>query len=368
MNINYRVDNQNCSISIRNRLDTSIISKIENLKSDKKILLIYDKNINVKIVDKLIKILKSSGCLVVALKFLGNKKNKNEKSLFNLIDMMIKNKFTKKSVVISMGGGVLGDVSALASSLYYRGLIYLNIPTTMTSIIDSCIGGKTAINYKNIINSIGNYYHPKSVFIYNEIIQDIPEREFISGISEIIKCGLIKKNKILKILKTKKEKVINREYKTIANLCRETLKTKIQFFQFDVYEKNKRLILNLGHTFAHAIEMATEEISKKELFRHGEAVGLGILCEIYFSNPKESKLLSDTSNLLKKYKLPIKIDNGIFNKKKQILLDKIFKYIFLDKKKISRYPRYISIKSAYHPRIKELQDSNLIIQTINRFI
>ena len=368
MNINYRVENQNCTISVRKKLDTSIISKIELLKSDKRILFVYDKNINIKIVDKLIKILKSSGCLVIALKFVGNKKNKNEKSLFNLIDIMIKNKFTKKSVVISMGGGVLGDVSALAASLYYRGLIYFNIPTTMTSIIDSCVGGKTAINYKNIINSIGNYYHPKGVFIYNEIIQDIPKREFISGIPEIIKCGIIKKNRILKILETKKEKVLSRDYQTIANLCKETLKTKIQFFQSDVYEKSKRLTLNFGHTFAHAIEMATEEISNKEIFRHGEAVGLGILCEIYYSSPKKSKLLINISNLLKKYNLPTKIDHGIFQKKKQVLLDKIFKYIFLDKKRISRFPRYISIKKLHNPQIKELEDSNLIVQTINKFI
>ena len=75
----------------------------------------------------------------------------------------------------------------------------------MTSIIDSCVGGKTAINYKNIINSLGNYYHPKTVFIYNDIIQNIPDREFISGIPEILKCGLLKKNKILPMLQDKKK-------------------------------------------------------------------------------------------------------------------------------------------------------------------
>ena len=101
----------------------------------------------------------------------GDKVNKNKKFLFELIDTLLKNKFTKRSVVISCGGGVVGDVSALASSLYLRGLYYFNIPTTITAIIDSSIGGKTAINYKGVTNSVGTYYHPKNVFILEEILK-----------------------------------------------------------------------------------------------------------------------------------------------------------------------------------------------------
>lgn len=108
---------------------------------------------------------------------------------------MIEKNLTKKSILISFGGGVLGDVAALAASLYLRGLIYFHIPSTMTAIVDSCIGGKTAINYKNIINSLGNYYHSKNVFIYHNVIKHLPNREFLSGISEVIKCGVIKKIK-----------------------------------------------------------------------------------------------------------------------------------------------------------------------------
>ena len=114
---------------------------------------------------------------------------------------MLDNKFTKKSIVISLGGGVIGDLAALAARVYITEELYFSIPTTMTSIIDSCIGGKTGINYKNIINSLGNYYQPHSVFIYNEIIKYIPQREFIAGIPEIIKCGLIKKIVLLKFYK-----------------------------------------------------------------------------------------------------------------------------------------------------------------------
>ena len=368
MIIDYKIGVENYDILIKDKIDQSILTKINSIESDKKVLFVYDKKIDKRLIDQVIKTLKVSGCLFIALEFQGNKKNKNEKSLLNLLDIMIDNKFSKKSIIISFGGGVLGDVAALAASLYYRGIIYFHIPSTMTSIIDSCIGGKTGINYKGIINSIGNYYHPHTVFIFNDVIKLIPEREFISGIPEIIKCGLIKKNNILNILKHKKDKILERNFKVISNLCAETLKTKIFFFKNDVYEKKNRLILNFGHTFAHSIEMATEFLFKKEIYRHGEAVGLGILCELYYSNEAENKIYKDTANLLQEYNLPIKINTESFKNKKQVLLNNIYKNIFLDKKKISQYPRYISMKKIYHPKVKELQNNNLILETINNFI
>ena len=149
--------------------------------------------------------LKSSGCNLFIVECKGDKSNKNEKFLFSILDLLIKNKFTKKSIIISFGGGVVGDVAALASSLYLRGLIYFCIPTTITSIVDSSIGGKTAINYKGVINSIGNYYHPKAVFILEDVINEIPDREYFSGFAEIIKCGLIENNKIFSFLKRNKK-------------------------------------------------------------------------------------------------------------------------------------------------------------------
>ena len=126
--------------------------------------------------------------------------------------------------------------------------------------------------------------------------------------------------------------------------------------------------MNFGHTFAHAIEMATEFLFTKECYRHGEAVGLGILCELKYSNKKKNKIFKDTIHLLEEYKLPIKLDMKIFNNKKQILLNTIYKNIFLDKKKISRYPRYISLKKIYQPKIKELDNNDLILQTINNLL
>ena len=199
--INYTINNTEHKVTFcRSNIYKSISSSIELVKSDKNILLIYDDKIEKNILKNIFHELKLSGCKIYSLKVKGDKFNKNEKYLFKILDFLIQNKFTKKSVIISCGGGVVGDVAALASSLYLRGTIYFSIPSTMTAIVDSAIGGKTGINYKGIINSIGTYYHPKNVFILEDIISSIPNREYISGFSEIIKCGLIDNKKILHYL------------------------------------------------------------------------------------------------------------------------------------------------------------------------
>ena len=369
MQLKYSIDKNVCNVIFKNKIDSSLNKQIERCKSDKKILFVYDKNISKKIVDKFLTSLSEIGCEVTAFEFKGNKKNKNEKSLFFLINVLINKNFTKNSILISLGGGVVGDICALASSLYYRGIIYFHIPTTMTAIIDSCIGGKTAINYKGIINCVGGYYHPSSVLIFNEIITNIPEREYKSGIPEILKCGLIKKNKILSILKNKRKDILDRNPTNILSVCKETLKTKIFFFKDDVREKNQRLNLNFGHTFAHSIEMSTDKIISTDIFRHGEAVGVGILAEILYSNfCKENNLFFETKKILESFNLPTNV--SFFSKKfnKQKMHDAIFKNLFLDKKRIGKYPRYIKLNKVGQPHIGVMEDENLINSVISKII
>lgn len=147
-----------------------------------------------------------------------------------------------------------------------------------------------------------------------------------------------KKNKILKILKNNKKKILNRDFKVLQKLCIETLKTKVFFFKNDIHEKNIRLFLNFGHTFAHALEMATQKIEKKEIYRHGEAVGIGMLCELYLANNKKNKNFFLVKKLLEDFNLPTSIKTN----KTQKLIDEIYKNVFLDKKKLINYPDILS--------------------------
>ena len=363
-NIKYSVGNDNCEIIFKDDIGYALLTELKKLKSDNKLLIIYDSNLKKDYITNLINFLKRTGNFTIVKKFKGGKKNKNIKELLKIIDNLIENKFTKNSVIISIGGGVLGDLSALAASLYLRGLYYFHIPTTMTSIVDSCIGGKTAINYKNIINSFGNYYHAKRIFISHEIIKYIPEREYISGISEIIKCAIINKGLKLSFLRKNYKEFIGRKKKILNKLIYFSLKTKIKFFKNDVNEKKERLSLNFGHTFAHAIEMACVK-NNNEIYRHGEAVGIGMLCEIILS--KKKKIFLEVLNLLKIYKMPISIKIKNFNDQK-IIQKKIYDNLFLDKKKIGKYPRYIKIHNIGKSSVEEIRDLHLCNNVIYQMI
>ena len=369
MKLDYKLNNVTHSIFCLNNNVSQISKDIERMKSDKKILFLFDKNISKEIVKKILLELKNSGCKVYQIKFLGSKKNKNLKAVLKIIDFLISKGFTKKSIVMSFGGGVLGDLSALAASLYMRGLIYLHIPTTITSMVDSCIGGKTAINYQEIINSIGTYYHPHKVYLLDDIIRNLPDREFYSGLPEVLKCGLIKDRSILNLLKKESKKIFFKDPNITRILCLKSLKTKIFFFKDDIYEQNKRLMLNFGHTFAHAIEMAVAKNleNKTEILRHGEAVGIGMLCEIQYANKlNASSIYNKTKQILNLYNLPTDLKFLKFNKSK--LQNDIFKFIFLDKKRINRFPRYIHLKYYGKPKISEMNNFDLINHVINKIL
>lgn len=368
--IKYKLNTQEYRVTFcYNKEAPDISNELSRLQSDKKILLVIDKKINKKIISNLSSDLKQSNFSIFILKVAGDKKNKNINFLFKIINTLIKKNFSKRSVVLSCGGGVVGDVCALASSLYLRGLIYMHIPTTMTAIVDSCIGGKTGINYKNIINSVGNYYHPKNVFISKNIINLIPSREYNAGIPEIIKCGYLDNKIILKYLNSDKIKINSRNFKLISQLISLTLKTKIKFFINDVYEFSKRLNLNFGHTFAHSIEMAVRS-NGSDLIRHGEAVGIGMLCELYYFHGK-NKLFNSLKKLLIKYKLPINLKSFIKIKKKENnenLKHQIYKNIFLDKKRINIYPRAINLQKIGKPKVCDMLDNSRIVETIEKII
>ena len=365
--ISYEIDKQEHKVYYSKNVEDNLVNDIQSLHSDRKVLFIYDRNISKKFILNIKTKLKLTGNLIFFKKVYGQKKNKNLKTLLSLFDELVKNKFTKNSVIISCGGGVVGDLSGLLSSLYLRGTIYFHIPSTMTAIVDSCIGGKTGINHKGIINSFGNYYHPKRVYISQKIIEELPEREYFSGFAEIIKCGLIGNRNIIRILQKDKFLFKRKKINTISKVILETLKTKIKFFKDDVREQNQRLILNFGHTFAHAIEMATDKHFKNDYLRHGEAVGLGMLCEIMMSQNTNRKNNSNnvyymTKQLLKKYNLPTKLK--IPNKLNRKIHSGIYEGVFLDKKIKNKYPRFISLKKICSPKIEEIKDFGALNDSI----
>ena len=174
--IAYKINDNFHDIIYTKNILKSLDAKIHELESDRKIVFIYDENISDIIIKDISIGLKLTGCKILSKKIKSLKKNKNIQNVLNLIKLFSDLSLTKKSIVIVCGGGVIGDLVALASCLYKRGLIYINIPSSMTALVDSCVGGKTGVNFQNQINLIGTYFHPRTVLIYDKIINTIPER------------------------------------------------------------------------------------------------------------------------------------------------------------------------------------------------
>ena len=369
--IEYKVNDNLHDIIYTKNILSSLNEKITQLNSDKKIVFIYDENISNIIIKDISLGLKLTGCKILSKKIKSLKKNKSIQNVINLIKLFSDLSLTKKSIVMVCGGGVIGDLVALASCLYRRGLIYINIPSSMTALVDSCVGGKTGVNFQNQINLIGTYFHPKTVFIYDKIIKTIPDRDYVSGLAEVVKCYILSKNN-LKFLNSKKKQILKRDPKIIKTLILDSLKTKVKHFVNDIYEDDYRLLLNFGHTFGHAYEMASDEMIKKDYFRHGEAVSLGMISEIVMSYletnsfRKKKDILKNLSQIIKvlkelnlptKLELPLKIDKAQFQKK-------VYFYVFKDKKKISERPRYVNFIKSKNLKIQEIQNFDNINKVI----
>jgi 3-dehydroquinate synthase len=192
-------------------------------------------------------------------------------------------KFDRKSVVINLGGGVIGDMGGFAASTYMRGIDFINIPTTILAQVDESVGGKTGIDFAGIKNLIGTFEQPSAVVIDTEIVKTLPDREFISGFAEIIKHGLIVSRDYYDLVTSKHPREFSEGelIEIIAGSCE--IKRKI--VEEDTKEKGHRKVLNFGHTIGHAIEALLLKTETPIL--HGEAISIGMVAEAKISQYKK---------------------------------------------------------------------------------
>jgi len=247
--------------------------------------------------------------------------------------------------VISIGGGITGDVSGFAASMFKRGLKFINIPTTLLSQVDSSIGGKTGINSKHGKNLIGAFYQPSLVISDIIFLKSLPQREIICGYGEILKHAIIADKKFFSFLDKNGSQVLNLKSPLIEKAIFKSCSIKKKVVEADEKEINIRKILNFGHTFAHAYE-ATLGYSKK--LNHGEAVILGIKTAAKFSlinnilNIKEFNLIEKH---LKKLNLPSNISKFFSFKN----LNRILFFMKKDKKNNTNKVNLVLLKKIGYP-------------------
>lgn len=334
--------------------------KEKYLNNTKKILIITSKNIPKKYFLKIKKNLKNTECYTIILP--NGERIKQFDQIIKITDLLSKYNFNRKDCVVALGGGVIGDLSGFAASIFKRGINFVQIPTTLLSQVDSSVGGKTGINNSHGKNLIGTFYQPNFVLIDTDTLHSLPKREMVAGFAEILKYSLILDKTFFNWLYKNGKKILSKNYNLISHAIYESCKFKAYVVKKDEKEKNLRAILNYGHTFAHAIE-TINNYSKKII--HGEAVLIGMMLAARLSNHMKylsSKDLSDIKGIYKQLKLNHKYKNFV-NKKN---IKKIFKIMSNDKKSNGKTINIILLKKIGSAIIKKTSLEKTFFPLINQ--
>ena len=276
--------------------------------------------------------------------------NKNIDTCVSIWDQLNSYKADRKSLLINLGGGVLTDIGGFAASTYLRGINFINIPTTLLGMVDAAHGGKTGIDFKLLKNQIGVFNEPIEVLLDNEYLKTLSKEEFINGYAEVVKHSLLTNkpdltfNSLVKLDLFKDSDYIINSYSKVKN----------EIVKSDKYESNIRKVLNLGHTIGHAVESYSHISDRIVDLKHGQAIVIGIITELYISHKKFNFPLKDVisvKNHLNKYFNSITLEeNDIIN---------IYDLMVYDKKNEGSKINFVLLKEIGKPVIDQIVDKQL---------
>ena len=238
--------------------------------------------------------------------FPAGEENKGMDTILGICKACIDNGLDRKSMILALGGGVVGDMAGFAAAIYMRGIDFVQIPTTLLSQSDSSVGGKTGIDFMESKNILGAFHQPRLVYINVETLKTLPRREFISGMGEVIKHGIIRDAGFYKFLKENSEQVKSLETDVLIRMAKRNCEIKAEVVEQDEKENGLRAILNFGHTIGHAVESAFNFTKT-----HGECVGLGMAAAAYISKERgmiEDNELNDIESVLAEYGFEVKAE------------------------------------------------------------
>ncbi|MGQ3888209.1 3-dehydroquinate synthase [Legionella sp. CNM-1927-20] len=280
---------------------------------------------------------------------------KNQKSLFQIFDALMKNKHHRDTTVIALGGGVVGDIAGFAASAYQRGVHFVQIPTTLLAQVDASVGGKTGINHPLGKNMIGSFYQPQAVIIDLTVLNTLPLREFRAGLAEVIKYAILEGGRFFTDVEQALQKGLSPNSSLLAEIIYHCCQIKAGYVEQDEREAGLRALLNLGHTIGHALEAYTHY----QRWLHGEAVAIGLYCAALLSYQIGNinwETVKQIDNLLHLANLPRRIP-------KDINLEHLNMLLATDKKIKNNTLRFIVIKEIGNCAL--VSDINgLIIQEV----
>jgi len=276
-----------------------------------------------------------------------------------VFDALLQRRFNRKATLIALGGGVVGDITGFAAACYQRGICYIQIPTTLLAQVDSSVGGKTGVNHPLGKNMIGAFHQPKCVIADTATLTTLDARQFSAGLAEVIKYGLIRDAKFYRWLADNMDALMAREPAALTYAIERSCRNKAAIVAADEHEAGMRALLNLGHTFGHAIETATHYSS----WLHGEAIAVGMLmaadlsCRMGWIEPAD---VDHLEALLQRAQLPT-------HAPPQIGHDQFLQLMSVDKKIMDGGLRLILLKGIGSAVISDDFDHALLEQTLDQF-
>jgi len=275
---------------------------------------------------------------------------KNMESVEYALDRLFDAKFDRNSTLIAFGGGVIGDMTGFIASIFLRGIKFIQIPTTLLSMVDSSVGGKTGINNKYGKNLIGAFYQPEAVYINTSFLKTLDKREFAAGMAEIIKMAVMFDKEFFENIKN--------NTLTLEEMIKRAVELKAEVVNQDEKEKGIRSVLNYGHTFGHVIE----NLTNYKTYLHGEAVAIGMVMANELSKKLgylSDKKANEIKKLLEKYNLPtsFKIKN----------IDEFYNHFFLDKKTLNNEIKFIIPEKIGKYKIVKNIDEKIIKDVLKEF-
>jgi len=289
--------------------------------------------------------LKRAGFDVLTIKIPDGEEYKNLLWVGHIYDELLKAKLDRSSALIALGGGVIGDITGFAASTYMRGISYIQVPTTLLAQVDSSVGGKTGVNHKLGKNMIGTFWQPRLVWIDVETLKTLPEREFLAGLAEVIKYGVIWDEELFGFLEARREKILNLDMDSIIHIVTRSCEIKAEVVSRDERESGLRSILNFGHTIGHAIETATEYTQ----YLHGETIAIGMSLEARLSgmlNFIDNDTVLRIKALISSYGLPSEMPTDVD-------IEHVLSSMELDKKAIAGELRFILPEKIGKVRIQK---------------
>jgi len=298
-----------------------------------------------------------SGAQVQQLILADGENEKNFTNLQAILDCLIEYQFRRNDMIIALGGGVVGDLAGFAAAIYQRGMQLLQLPTSLLAQVDSSVGGKTAINHAKGKNLIGAFYQPNCVIIDTQTLSTLPQRQYLSGLAEVAKYALLGETGILSLLEEHSDKILSRDEALLATLIEKSCLMKADIVAKDEREQGIRALLNLGHTFAHGIEL----LGNYQQYTHGEAVAIGMQMALNLSfnlSLLDIERLERYKSLLQRLQLPSRWETRYGS-------DDLLDAMRLDKKNRSKKYRLV-LPTSQGCKIMEIDNEALIKAAIEQ--